>query len=107
MLNHGKVSVFPTLSGVSRKDDIVDKTKIAAEKRAIDIGAGFKVYTDDSESGYKRVCRKTLQWKCSRTSILYMPLRLESLKAYNPSDSSLKDSEKKSWYNGFQDITTS
>ena len=40
----GKVSVFPALSGVSGRDDNVDTIRIAAEKRAIEIGADFNVY---------------------------------------------------------------
>ena len=47
----GKVSVFPALSGVSGRDDNVDTIRIAAEKRAIEIGADFNVYTDGSASG--------------------------------------------------------
>ena len=47
----GKVSVFPALSGVSGRDDNVDTIRIAAEKRAIEIGADFNVYTDGSTSG--------------------------------------------------------
>ena len=48
----GKVSVFPALSDVSRRNDNVDKIKIAAEKRAIEIGADFNVYTNGSASGH-------------------------------------------------------
>ena len=47
----GKVSVLPALSGVSGMDDNVDTIRIVAEKRAIEIGADFNVYTDGSASG--------------------------------------------------------
>ena len=47
----GKVSVFPSLSGVSGRDDNVDTVKISAEKRTIAIGADFNIYTDGSASG--------------------------------------------------------
>ena len=50
---------------------------------------------------YKRVCHTILQWQCSQTPNLYVPLCLESLRAQTPSDSSLKDSEDKSQYDGF------
>ena len=40
----GKVFVFPGLSGVLGRDDNVNTIKIAAEKRAIEIGADFNVY---------------------------------------------------------------
>ena len=46
-----KVSVFPALSGVSGRDDNVDTIRIAAEKRAIETGADFNIYTDGSSSG--------------------------------------------------------
>ena len=39
------------MSGVSGRDDNVDTIRIAAEKRAIEIGADFNVYTDGSASG--------------------------------------------------------
>ena len=42
---------FSALNGVSGRDDNVDIIKIAAEKRAIEIGADFNVYTDGSASG--------------------------------------------------------
>ena len=45
---HGKIFVFTALSGVLRRDDNVDTIKIAEEKRIIEIGADFNVYTDDS-----------------------------------------------------------
>ena len=38
------------MSGVSGRDDKVDTIRIAGEKRAIEIGANFNVYTDDSVS---------------------------------------------------------
>ena len=39
------------MSGVSGRDDNVDTIKIAAETRAIEIGADFNVYTTSSEFG--------------------------------------------------------
>ena len=48
---HGKVSVFPALSGVPGRDDNAGTIRIAKEKRAIEIGADFNVYTDSSASG--------------------------------------------------------
>ena len=38
------------MSGVSGRDDNVDTIRIAAEKRAIEIGGDFNVYTDGSAS---------------------------------------------------------
>ena len=48
LLNHGK----RVLSGVLGRDDNVDTIRIAAKKRAIEIGADFNVYTDSSASAY-------------------------------------------------------
>ena len=39
------------MSDVSARNDNVDTVKIAAERRAIEIGYDFNVYTDDSASG--------------------------------------------------------
>ena len=39
------------MSGVSGRENNVDTIRIAAEKRAIKIGACFNVYTDGSTSG--------------------------------------------------------
>ena len=39
------------MSGVSGRDDNVDSIRIAAEKRAIEIGADFNVYTEGSAYG--------------------------------------------------------
>ena len=39
------------MGGVSGRDDNVDTFRIAAEKRAIEIGADFNVYTHGSASG--------------------------------------------------------
>ena len=47
----GKVSVFPALGGVLGRDDNVKTIKIAAEKRVIEIGAHFNVYTDGLQDG--------------------------------------------------------
>ena len=42
---------FSALCGLSGRDDNVDIIKIAVDKRAIEIGADFNVYTDGSASG--------------------------------------------------------
>ena len=132
------------MSGVSGRENNVDTIRIAAEKRAIKIGACFNVYTDGSTSGglldggagvvvtrgnptspkvvktirqrdacftcsyedENRALEEAVHWlqtrvpqnfsvAVSRTPILYVPLCLKSLNAYNTSDSSLNESEKK------------
>ena len=52
----GKVSVFPALSGVSGTHGNVNTIRIAAEKRAIEIGDDFNVYTDGSASVWRGRC---------------------------------------------------
>ena len=42
---------FSALCGLSGRDDNVDIIKIAVDKRAIEVGADFNVYTDGSASG--------------------------------------------------------
>ena len=42
----GKISVFPTLSGVSEREANVDTIKIVAERWIIKIDANFYFYTD-------------------------------------------------------------